>query len=435
MLTGNVRPTTLEGIKSLASQIRRQQGVKHAVALDEAARAANFQNYRGALRLLTKNGGSGPQHYVLLTMYWSDRESGYRAGRETLRVELSKPLFEICEKSSLKRVRGFGNLRMVAADHLVCDSVASSQASARDDLLTAERSLRFMEHTGLRKGKRGQKPYSSKTGELPGADHYTEWVDPVNGQLILIDEPYSTAADDTERSAWAARNGWLLVKSTWPGMYYPYQCDLFVATRAGSGYDLDNLLAKIDGIPLPTRQEDWDGDSALSWETYVSPMATTPQDIRRARCRGTIYPASSATSLPYDFRMGTSRRRPKGSLGIPGHVEAGRIIKAIIQSRQRPWGVYTRLNSLRSELENWMNIEIGPGGLPGPEFFDVYYRQTKGDQARETQAQTKAGVIEMLVELKTMLQAAYSASAPLRHEVRRVEMSISLVEKMKAKGI
>lgn len=433
MLIGNVRPTTLDGVKSLAAQFRKEQGLKHSSALDLAARAANCSNFRNAKRVLPARGTALVRPYVLFTMYWCDKDQLYRTGRETLRVELSKPVLDICGKSALKNVRGFGNLRMVADDHFVCDSVAQTQSYARDRLSTAERSLRFMEHTGLRPSLDYRKAYpkGSIGDKLPGMDHSTDWVDPPTGQFILVDEPYSGVPDEDERAAWAARNGWRVAKTSCPGMYNPYNCDLYVAVDGGSGYDLDALVAKIETLPAPLLRKDWAGESSPSWETFASPMAKTSQDIRRARCRGTIYPAASATSVPYSYNLGSSRRRPTGKLGIDDHIEAGRIIKAVLRSDQRPYGVYRRMNGLRSTLEDWLNLEIGHGQLEGPEFFDVYYHDLKdGDPLKQVGA-SRAGVLGLLNDLKQKLQAAYPDCAPLRQQLKRIDMSISLIGRMK----
>lgn len=433
MLIGDVRPTTLDGVKSLAAQLRKEQGIKHSSALDLAAKAANCNNFRNAQRTLPMRGKALGRPYILLTMYWCDKDQRYRIGRETLRVELSKPILDICSKLALKSVRGFGNLRMVADDHFVCDSVAHTQNYARDRLSTAERSLRFMEHTGLRPSRDYRKAYpkGSINDKLPGMDHSTDWVDPATGQFILVDEPYSGVPDEDERAAWAARNGWRVIRTYWPGMYNPYDCDLYVAAESGTSYDLDGLVTKIEAMPAPLLGKDWAGESFPSWDTFTSPMAKTPQDVRRARCRGTIYPTDSATSVPYSYSLGSSRRRPAGKLGIEGHIEAGRIIKAVLQSDPRFYGVYRRMNALRSTLEDWMSLEIGRGQLEGPEFFDVYYHHLEDNDPFKHVASVRGGVVTLLDNLKQKLQAAYPNCAPLRQQLQRIDMSVSLIGRMK----
>lgn len=433
MLIGNVRPTTLDGVKSLAMQLRKEQGIKYASALDLAAKAADCSNFRNAQRTLPARGTAVARPYIFLTIYWCDKKQRYRIGRETLKIELSKPILDICGKSTLKYVRGFGDLRMVADDHFVCDTLAASQTYARERLCTAERSLRFMEHTGLRPSRdRKARAGGSADDKLPNMDHATDWFDPENGQFVVIDEPYSGVPDEAERADWAARTGWHITKTSWPGMYFPHRCDLYVVTDGRTGYDLNALVAKIEALPTPLVEENWTGESSPSWDTFVSPLAKTPQDVRRARCRGTIYPAASTTTIPYSYNLGSRRRRPAGELGVEGHIEAGRIIKAVICSKQRPYSVYRRMNALRSTLEDWMNLEIGPGQLEGPEFFDVYYHETEDDGPRMEMASSRAGIVAMLAELKQKLKAAYPDCAPLRQQLQRIDMSASLIGKMKS---
>ncbi len=432
MLNGDVRPSTLEGVKRLATQIRKERGIKHANALDLAARAANCANYTHAQRTLPAVGRRTEQHYVLLTVYWSDRDT-YDIGRETYRIELPRPVLEICSKADLKEVRGFSWLRMVAPDHFVSDSLAQSQFSARNIIGKAERSLRFMQHTGLRPSRDSKAAYPDRTQdtELPDADHSTDWYDPATGQFILVDEPYSNVPDDPERVAWAKRHGWHLRMSTWPGMYNPYQCGLYVATDGRQGFDFDALMAKIDAIPAPTVGDDWVCESVPNHDVFVSPAAQTKQDRRRARSKGTVIPMATDTTIPYNAMFGRARRRPTGAMGVPGHIEMGRILKAVIHSKHRPWGAHQRLDSVRSTLEDWMALEISKGDLDGPEFFDVYYHDPDSEGPYAEAAQSRGGLISILGELKTMLQGAYPDCAPLRQQLHKIDMSVSLIERMR----
>lgn len=430
MLTEDIHPTTLVGVKRLAKQLKKTRSIKYADALELAAKSADCMSFRHAQRTLPMRGFGFSKPYVLLTIYWHDKDSRPRIGRETLRIELSVPILELCEKSALKYVRGFGNLRMVADDHFVCDSIAHNQEYARSRLCTAERSLRFMEHTELR-------PYRNRTtypkvlnrDKLPNMDHSTDWVDEESGQFILVDEPYGNAPNADDRAAWAGRTGWRIEKTGWPGMYSPYSCDLYIGVDDTSNYDLDALIMKIEAMPAPLVIGDWGGESVASWETFLSPMAKTAQDERRARCKGMIYPLPSKSTVPYDYNPGCSRRRPVGELGIEGHKEAGRVIKCSMRSEYSRSVVYTRMSSLRSDLEDWMALEIGRGQLEGPEFFEVYYQWTDEDQSLLETLHSANDVIFALRDLVKSLKRAYPDCAPLRQQLRRVEMSISLLEK------
>jgi len=142
-----------------------------------------------------------------------------------------------------------------------------------------------------------------------------------------------------------------------------------------------------------------------------------------------IYPSASKVTVPYNYAQGTARRRPVGALGIEGHIQAGRIIKAALRSRLTRSGVYTRLGSLRSELENWLSLEIGREQLDGPEFFDVYYRETSADEAYKKTLKSADDIVTNLELLKRKLEDAYPSCAPLRKQLRCIEMSISMIQK------
>lgn len=212
-------------------------------------------------------------------------------------------------------------------------------------------------------------------------------------------------------------------------MYNPYNCDLYVGVDARSGYDIDALMAKINAMPEPLRGENWIGVSSPSWDTFLSPMAKTKQDKRRARCKGMIYPVSSKTTVPYNYNLGCASRRPIGELGVENHVRVGRAIKAVMSSKYASYSVYSRLNSLRSNLEDWLNLEIGRGQLDGPEFFEVYYTTTDDDRAFRSKLKSAEDVAEVLRWLARTLKNAYPDCAPLRRQLRRIEMSISQIAK------
>lgn len=426
MLIEDIRPTTLTGVKRLAKDLKKTQGIKHSDALDMAAQSANCENFYHAQKILPMRGAKHDAPYVLLTIYWSDKDRGHRVGRETLRIALTKPILALCDKSGLKYVRGFSDLRMVASDHFVCDDIAPNQDYARRRLCTAERSLRFMEHTGLQPYRnRTTYPKVLRNTKLPNTDHATSWIDHEHGQFILIDEPYGNVPDADARAEWSKHTGWRIEKSTWPGMYSPYDCDLYVGVDGRSGYDFDALMAKINAMHAPIVSEAWPGDSVFSWETFLSPAVKTRQDERRARCKGMIYPSASKNTVPYTYNPGCRDRRPVGELGIEGHMEAGRIIKTAMRSRHSRDAVYTRMSSLRCELENWLALEAGREFYETREFLQVYYGWTEEDETTLKSLESKDQVIKALRGLERKLKRAYPDCAPLRQQLQRIRMSVS----------
>lgn len=425
-----VHPTTINGIKRLASKIKKKELVKHTEALDRAAKSANFSNYRHALRALPMIVDTVGKHCLFLTVYWRSADSG-AVGRETLELTLSKPILEICSKPDLKRVQGFTHMRMVASDHFVCDFVADSQNYARTVICKAVCALRFMEYTGLRpfRDRRRNYPGDLPKERLPGTDHATDWIEPESGQFILIDEPYGGGTNDEARQEWARQHGWRLSKSAWPGMYFPYECSLYVGTDVSRGFNFERLMQKIDTIPAPIMPEPWLGESAATLDVFVSPAARTPQDRRRARSKGTIMPVRSATTAPYRMVFGSTERRPLGSMSITQHAEAGRLIALVLKSQRRFSRVYRYLDSVRTTLENWLGCEVSRKQLDGPAFFNVYFGKEDIEERQDGAPPTSEILLEILSELRELLISSYPNCAPLRAQIGRIDAAVIAIQK------
>ncbi len=426
MLNENIQPSSIDGIKRYANQLKKAKGLSHHEALNVAARAASFENFPHARKQLQhKTGVIKDRNQLFLTVYWYDRD-GYSTGRETLEINLSKPLLDICTKYELKHVRGLGRFRQVANDHLVKDDVGFSQSDARRTICAAVRTLRFMEATGLKPSRDSYATYPDKNrdNKLPKSDHTTDWFDPETGQFILIDEPYAAAVvNDNERTAWAKKHGWHLRASKWPGMYYPHDCSLFVSTDASAKFNFEDLISKIDAISEPLIEDDWDGNSAKGHEIFASPLATTPQDIRRAKAKGTIWRLSTKKTAPLRLQSSYDERRPNAVMPIADHQNAALIIKAVLQSLNRPWNVNSRLNTVRSRLEDWFFTEYSK---PETDKYDLfYYGEIEDDHPYVLKAQSRKGNIELLKMLKSILKKNYIDCEPLRNLVQKIDTSIS----------
>ncbi len=425
MLKEAIHPTTLVGIKRLANQTKKATCVTHNEALNAASEKAGFENFAHARRsLLSNDNAASAGHSLYLTYYWYERKP-FRSGRETIKVRLSRPLPEICSKQGLKLERTLSRLRLAAPDHLVADTVAEYQDFARGELCKAIRALRFMEATGLvpSDNRRGRKATALLDARLPGRDHSTDWYEPRTDRFVIVDEPYSAAVVSDERAAWAERNGWHLRATTWPGIYSPGACAMFVATERSEGFAFDALMRRIDNQAPPITAETWPGTSASGHETFLTPMAVTPQDRRRARAKGTSYQMPSKTTVPYSY-LWSSDRKPVGAMGIAGHQEAGRMIKAMLRSNARPWSVKERLETLRCTLEDWLGKEISDSELPGSEFFDVYYHDVAAGEPFIAVAATSDGVIDLLGKLRDMITSTYPDCTPLRRLTRRIDTAV-----------
>ncbi|WP_421782051.1 DUF5623 domain-containing protein [Kiloniella litopenaei] len=422
----SIQPSSLNGVKRLAKQIKRNNSLPHHKALDIAAQAASFENFKHAKKHLenAKN-----QNSLFLTVYWKDTDS-YSSGRETLKINLNKPLKDISNKSELKSAPGLGWFRQVAPDHLVHDDLLPDQKYARKSLCKAVRVIRFIEATGL-KPSRNRKAISVMTDResgLPRKDHSTYWDDPHTGQFILIDEPYLDPVVEGERAQWAQKNNWHLQASRWPGMYYPYNCSLFAATDASTSYNFADLMAKIDAIPFPiTEDDEWKGISVKGNDTFISPQANSPQDKRRAKSKGTIWRLSSKKTAPILPQSPFNKRRPNAIMPVTTHKRVARIIKAIIQSDQKPWEVNWKLEKVRSKLEDWFFSEHRGKETENYDFFH-YGEISKSDPYVQI-AKTTKGNIKLLINIKKTLQKCYVDCEPLRKMIKKIDTSINLIEK------
>lgn len=143
MLSENIRPSTLDSIKRLAKSIKGERGMRHTQALDAAAQAAGYQNFRHASNVLSAQSGAEIRrhcHHVYLTAYWKDKESG-SSGRETLSLELPCPWGELIVPNQLENHRALVHFRAEGPDHLAREHLERTQSEARRAVCAAARAL------------------------------------------------------------------------------------------------------------------------------------------------------------------------------------------------------------------------------------------------------------------------------------------------------
>lgn len=428
-MNSSVRPSSINGIKRLAKDIKISRSIPHHKALDEAARVASFQNFRHALRQLQSK---RQLHTLYLTVYWSDRDER-SIGRETISIELNSPFSAVCSRSEVREVRGLHSVRLVADDHLVFDLLASSQKSAREILLKSVRTIIFMEATGLRPVRklRATYPQETQANRPPSQDHPTHWYDPSSGQAVLVYEPYEGAVSPEEDESWRNTHNWHLRRSTWSGMYFPGRCPLFVATDASKEFDIDSLMDRIDALSSRREDndwEDWTGISVPDHETFFSPKAKSSQDKRRAKAKSTVYRMASSKTIPY----GLEERRPNSVMPLESHKELGVLLKGVLESScpYIPFAASRRLDSVRSMLEDWMCAEhtfsrasnnINP--------IDVYYSNVHEALLAESCVHLPSNNIEALLLAKEMVQVSYNDCAPRREIEHKIEGAIRAIKR------
>ena len=431
----SIRPANLVNIKRLANQLKKAEDITHKSALHSAARRAGFENYEHARKSLGNSlTAQNQSHKIFLTAYWTDRET-FKIGRETLEIKLVVPLQILCTRAEMKLVGGLCNLRVASADHLVMDGLRPSQSYAQDELCKAARALQFMEATGLRPCpyEEAQKAIANLNGQLPKKDHPSDWHDPVSGQFILIDEPYSKAIVCPERAKWAKENNWFLKAAIWPGLYFPYRCAFFVASEKSDSFDFDALMETINAMPDPVTAERWPGETAENHETFLSPLAKTHQDKRRAKAKGTIVPRNSKKTIPYTRSLIGAARKPNGQMSLEEHRMAGRMIRAVLQSNFKPHAVNRRMDKLMSTLVDWLYEDVPHrelNRLYDP--VDIYYGEMPSDDAFFLSTNSSKGVVDILTKLKRLLEHSYPDSKPLRQLTGRVETALKLTAALKS---
>lgn len=425
MLKENTQPSTIGGIKRLAKQIKKANGVPHTKALDIAARRAKYENFAHARNQLQL-----PNNQLFLTSYWYDREKR-TTGREVLNIELSIPLLKIATESELKQSNGINRFRLAAPDHFVMDDICHSQDEGKRAICKAVRVLRFIETTGLKPCKDWEAVYPDRdyNNKLPKSDHSTDWYDPKSGQCILIDEPYLDSIVDQERAEWARKHNWHLQASEWAGMYFPGMSNMFVATNASTGYDFEGLMAKINQMDYPLTESSWTGTSSKGHDTFYSPLACTHNDKKRAVARGTIYRESSSKTIPMrTWDAPNNERRPNATMPIDSHLLAARLIKAVEQSSAKPSTVNMRLSSIKSKLEDWFFSEHRKDVTNNYDLF--YYGAIDKADPLVLQAHSTQGVIDLLLELKALLETSYVVCEPLRRMISKIDTSIKFTSKL-----
>lgn len=424
MSIAKVRPSNLANIKRLANQLKKSGRIQHREALNAAARRAGFQNFEHARRMT----GASPS--LLLTGYWEDRET-FETGRETLTVSIPCAISEMVSKADLRIISGLSSMRLVAPDHLVIDSLGHSRDYIRDELCRAARALQFMNVTGLRPCcfDDAQRALADLDEELPGKDHSTHWHDPKSGQFILIDEPYSRATVSSERADWSERNGWNLSATCWPGLYFPYRCAFFVASKDTNAFDFEALVGTINAMMAPQTSEDWQGQSAPNHHTFLSPLATSPQDKRRAKAKGTIVARPSKQTLPYRRDMLGMARKPNGRMTLEEHRQAGRMIRAVLQSNFKPSSVNQRMDEIMRVLVDWLYADVAARELDRlTDPIELYYGEMAPHDPLFLRANSREGVVSILADLRFLLESAYPQCAPLRKITGRIETSLKIAQ-------
>jgi hypothetical protein len=427
MVIASIRPSTVDGIKQLAKKIRRERNITHAEALEDASRQAGYENFVHAKRQLV--GGGAPSVFpVYLSVHWraprersgERRHDSLHAGREILRVDLARPLSGIVAKHRVSRGRGLHGFRMEYEDHLEHLTNVQGQDAARQVLLTAARSLRFMEATGLQPvSTQKYRDLLRALEKMPGRDHESQWFDPATEGYVLLDEPYEAALKNhsAARHRWLERNGLQMVAPNWEGIYYPGEClPLLVGP---DGALLQRVAGALEKVQPVTEPETWPHETGLCGDDFVSPKRQADAKPRRPRPGPSWREHKGA--MPYGGAAGTpSRWRPTKPMRFDLHQQLGPLMKKLCGGFS--WRVSQKLSAARSQLEDWSIMEHKHQHEDA--VYDLYY----GGPSTPV-CNTDAERLQVLTTGRAIVERGYDDCKPRRDLLAAFDAAINELRK------
>lgn len=419
MSTATIIPSTVDGIKQLATKIKREKAIPHSSALDAASQQAGFESYVHARKALPTRIANRLQA-IYLSAHWSEPRSQprgagaprRRAGRELLRVELSRPLTDIVAKHRVAKCRALVTFAMEYADHLECRSLLESQECAREILVRAERSLRFMQATGLQPmSTEVQRAQLSVLDQLPGRDHTSSWFDTKSGAVMLLDEPYSQSIEHrgVTRSAWLCENGFTEIELRWEGLHNPGETVQLLVGRDREF--LERVAQAVEGLPRYEIPNPWLLETGLANDPFVSPKRAAVGVQRKPIPNASYSPRHGA--VPYSGGFGQrSLWRPAQSMSVDQHMELGRLLRQLDTGKLPEKAYSGLLIHARSRLEDWANHEHRNGDVG----FSAYY-----DQQSLSQFRSKSRTLAALKRAHEIIESGYNDCKPRRELIAAVD--------------
>lgn len=410
-----VKPSTLGGIKSLAKKIKRDLGIPHHEALDLSAHEAGFQNFRHAQHL----GGHNPNYQTIyLTAYWYGSEG---AGRETLTIQIEKPLYEIASRSQLEHGKHLIPFRLEFADHLERRVDLNSQSEAHDDIYAAARSIVFMEILSLRPAMSAeQSELLSQYGNLPGKDHPSLWAHKQTRALVFMDEPYNPQF--RERTTWASAHDIHMLTSEWRGIYRPDHTipNIFCSDQS----TMTLLQEQAPRLEKGACEIHGDMESAPYHTQFISPSREAASKKRRPRPMPAIPGLEVKGALPYGQFIGgqTSLWRPAKRMSLDLHLETAALLTSLENSGM-PYACDSPFADVRVALDDWMNLEFPSDG-------EITDEQRGAYSYNATPIKIRKGIeqLDAINKISDLLQQGYADCKPLHvvlKKIRRIHTAIS----------
>ncbi|QRM45137.1 DUF5623 domain-containing protein [Rhizobium sp. BG4] len=426
MSVHDVTPTTIEGIKRLARDISKHDGVAHSIGLDRASSRAGFSNYQHARRSILASSTTtiASEFSTFISVYWRDPKTKI-SGSKIIQVALPKALDEIVPSRNYKHARGLAYFKRSASDLIYCE-MTSDSSSALALACKAARALQFMAATGLQPSSKAVPVSDGRGSGLPGRDHGSSWFDPESRRYIYVDEPYAAAVKDRqdERADWGRRNGWEVARAIWPGMYYPEGgSELYLATEGKRGLPIGPVLADLSHIQAATVPENCKQVHVPDGEYFRSPGQERDANAKVLKPKQKRPSRAAADTVPFKMVM-ASGRRPNAKMAVPTHQRVGQLLKDVLSATRDRAGVANRLGSVRSELDDWVQMEYDHEALPNDVFFELYYRERVTVPDDERGLAGRDVHIERLMEAKELIGSAYPDCQPVRALLRKLDLAV-----------
>lgn len=427
MSNDHIRPSSVEGIKQLAKRLKKSDGIQHAVALDQAAKAVGYGNYKHALRAI---GEGNPVPQSLFSLYisvlWRDRTIK-ATGCELLRMPLGTPLDALVKPAQYKASRGLGTMRREGPDHLADTRTASSQELAREAACEAARTIQFIAATGfVPSNAKRLYPKGQFQNRMPGSDHDAGWYDPAGKIFIRTDEPYTQGGVTPEQQEWASRHNWAVEQSPWKGMYRPDNgTSLFLLADGSKGFSLEKIISQLAKAQAPIVVSNWGGESRPIIPAFISPGQTAEIEAKSRETKPLGKRSGARNSVEYAMFLTGPRRRPNTRMPIDGHKSVGRLLKSVLIGTEERAGVRRRVDAIRCELDNWVQCEYKRDELSDEMFFDLYYHELPEHDPLAAPATSWSRHIASLDEVKATLVRYYPECPPLRDLLKKADLAIA----------
>lgn len=173
---------------------------------------------------------------------------------------------------------------------------------------------------------------------------------------------------------------------------------------------------------------DWDGESAPLSPIFFSPGYLASTKSPKEKPKQARPPAGQRSTVGYVQTFVGPQRRPKGKMPIEVHAEVGRLLKSVLLSTYERKGVYNRLNSIRSELDEWTQREYSHAELPNQHFFDLYYGESGASFARSILPEARERHVANLVRVKEVLTTHYPDCPPLRTLLKKADAAVKSLQ-------